>query len=275
MKKLAQSSCYDSNADIFTNAGAIVTGIWNANAAEAHFGANLGVADLPSFTVDGKDYHLGSYAGYKLMGVKPQGDLERAKFLESLALYLTNTQSQLDRYELLQWGPSNLAAQENEAVKANASLAALREQNKFSTVQGQIHGSWWDIAKVLGADAKASTDDTMLQEALNKYDAAIEEILGMTDEQKKAWSVIGSICGTAWDQDFSMAKVSDNVFESEVLELKQGEEFKCRQGASWTLNFGADGKVDGPNCVVETDGKYVVRLTVISETEGKIELIPQ
>ena len=86
MKKLAQSSCYESNADIFTNAGAIVTGIWNANAAAEHFGANLGATDLPSFTVDGQTYHLGSFTGNKLMGVKPQTDPK--KFRLTLPLQL-------------------------------------------------------------------------------------------------------------------------------------------------------------------------------------------
>ena len=97
----------------------------------------------------------------------------------------------------------------------------------------------------------------------------------MTDEQKQAWSVIGSICGTSWDTDFSMTKVSDNVYESAVLELKAEEEFKCRQGASWTVNFGSNGAIDGPNCVVDADGKYIVRLTIISDTQATIELIAQ
>ena len=61
MQKLAQSPAYDSNADIFTDAGVVITGIWNANAAAEHFGANLGATDLPSFEVDGQSYHLGSY----------------------------------------------------------------------------------------------------------------------------------------------------------------------------------------------------------------------
>ena len=41
MQKLAQSTCYDSNADIFTDAGVVITGTWNADAAAAHFGENL------------------------------------------------------------------------------------------------------------------------------------------------------------------------------------------------------------------------------------------
>ena len=71
MEKLAKSPCYDNNADIFTDAGVVITGIWGAEAAAEHFGDNLAATDLPSFEVDGKSYHLGSFTGNKLMGVKP------------------------------------------------------------------------------------------------------------------------------------------------------------------------------------------------------------
>ena len=69
MEKLAKSPAYDSNADSFTDAGVVITGIWNANAAAEHFGENLGATALPSFTVAGNTYHIGSYTGNKLMGV--------------------------------------------------------------------------------------------------------------------------------------------------------------------------------------------------------------
>lgn len=271
MQILAKSTCYDSNADIFTDAGAIVTGIWNAEAAGAHFGANLGATDLPSFTVDGKTYHLGSYSGCKLMGVKPQTDAKRGAVLSLLAQYLTNEECQNERYSAFQWGPSNLKAQASEAVQANASLAALAKQNAYGIPQGQIHGAWWDIAKVLGADAKNAKSDADLQTALDNYTAAINATLSMTDEQKAAWSVIGGICGTSWDTDFPMTKVSDNVYESEALTLKKGEEFKCRQGAAWDVNFGVE--FNGANIVVEADGTYVVRLTWDGDKTGTIELV--
>ncbi|MBO5501406.1 MAG: hypothetical protein J6A48_05230, partial [Clostridia bacterium] len=35
--------------------------------------------------------------------------------------------------------------------------------------QGQIHGSWWDIAKVIGDDVKAAADEAGLQTALDNY----------------------------------------------------------------------------------------------------------
>ena len=172
MQKLAQSSCYDSDADVFTDAGAIVTGIWNAGAAATHFGDNLGATDLPSFTVDGQSYHLGSYSGNKLLGVKPQGDAKKAAVLSLLAQYLTGEECQSQRYASFQWGPSNKAAQASEAVQSNISLAALAKQNNYGIPQGQIHGSWWDIAKVLGADAKAANSDADLKKALEEYKAA-------------------------------------------------------------------------------------------------------
>ena len=272
MQKLAQSTCYDSNADIFTDAGVVITGIWNANAAAEHFGENLGATDLPSFEVDGTSYHLGSYTGNKLMGVKPQSDAKKGAVLSLLAQYLTNEESQQMRYDGFQWGPSNLNVQASDAVQANASLAALAKQNNYGQPQGQIHGSWWDIAKVLGADAKNATSDADLQAALDAYKASVDALFAMTKDQKNAWGVIGSICGTSWDTDFSMTEVSEGVYESAPLELKAGEEFKVRQGASWDVNFGVE--FNGANIVVEADGTYIVRLTWDGAQAGTVELVP-
>ncbi len=275
MKMLAQSTAYDSNADIFTDAAVVVTGIWNAEAAEAHFGANFGATDLPSFTVDGKTYHLGSYTGNKLMGVKPQSDAKRGAVLSLLAQYLTGEECQNQRFASFQWGPSNVKAQATEAVQANASLAALAKQNAYGQPQGQIHGSWWDIAKVLGADAKAAKNDADLQTALDEYKAAIDGLLKMTDEQKTAWGVIGGICGTSWDTDLPMTKKSDTVWESEPLDLNAGEEFKVRQGASWDVQCGLEGMGANPsNIVVETTGKFIVRLTWDGADTASVELVP-
>ena len=272
MQKLAQSPCYDSDADQFVDAGAIVTGTWNADAAAAHFGENLGATDLPSFEVDGTSYHLGSFTGYKLMGVKPQADIAKGAVLSLLAQYLTNEENQLKRFEAFQWGPSNVGAQNTDAVKANLTLSALAKQGAYGLPQGQIHGAWWDIAKVLGADAKAATTDEELKAALEEYQAAIDALFAMTEEELNAWSVIGGICGTAWDTDFAMTEVEPGVYLSEVLELHAGEEFKCRQGASWDVNFGVE--FNGANIVVEADGKYQIQLVWDGAQNGVITLIP-
>jgi len=274
MQKLAQSSAYDSDADIFTDAGAIVTGIWNAGAAEDHFGANLGATDLPSFTVDGKSYHLGGYTGYKLMGVKPQADAKRAAVLSLLAQYLTGKDCQLQRAEEFQWGPSNLEAAKSEVVQSNISLAAFAKQaaSENCVPQGQIGGAWWDIAKVLGADAKAAKSDADLQAALDNYDAAISTWLEIPPEKRYAWTVIGSVGGTSWDTDFTMTEDPAGTWTSVAIEMTAGQEFKVRQGLSWDNNYGANGEKNGANIVVETSGTYKVKL-VIGDTVT-VELVP-
>jgi arabinogalactan oligomer/maltooligosaccharide transport system substrate-binding protein len=273
MQMLAQSKAYDSNADIFTDAAVVVTGIWNAEAAAAHFGENLAATDLPSYTVDGKSYHIGSFSGNKLMGVKPQTDAKKGAVLSLLAQYLTGEKCQNERFASFQWGPSNKNAQASEAVQANISLAALAKQNAYAVPQGQISGAWWDIAKVLGADAKAATSDADLQKALDNYDAAIDASLKLDDATKNAWTVIGSVGGANWDVDFTMTEEPAGTWTSVEIEMKAGNEFKVRQGLSWDVNYGKDGVAGGDNIVVEADGKYKVQLVLAGDT-ATITLLP-
>ena len=279
MQKLLKSKAYNSSSSVAdfiaaTPSAVVISGPWASADAQKALGANYAATDLPSFEVDGKSYHLGSFSGNKLMGVKPQTDAAKQAVLQQLALYLTNEECQLERFNSVGWGPSNLAAQGNDAVKNSEHLNALAAQSAYATPQGQIHGSWWDLAKAYAVAAKEATTDAQLKEALDSYKKSIDGLFSMSEEEKKAWSVIGNICGTSWDTDFKMTKQSDNVFVSEALTLKAGEEFKVRQGASWDVNFGSDGTVGGPNCIVEKDGKYIVKLTVVSDKEGKIELVP-
>ena len=247
MKKLLDSDFYLSSSDgagFDSGCAVVVTGTWAYDTIHGILGDNLGAAALPSFEVDGQSYHMGSFSGCKLLGVKPQTDAVKAAALHKLAQYLTGEQGQLERFNFTgSWGPSNLVAQGNEAVQANVALAALQAQNAYAQVQGQIHGAWWDIAKVIGTDVKNATDEAGLQQALDNYSAAISAV-------------------------FSMTEVEAGVFQSEVLELKAGDELKCRQGASWDVNFPAE------NVKVEADGSYIVQLTYDGEN-GEVILIAQ
>lgn len=183
MKKLVDSKCHvsSSSGDEFaSDAAIVVTGTWNYEAIQKLLGDHMGVTDLPSFEVDGQEYHLGSFNGCKLMGVKPQTDAVRAAALHKLAQYLTDEDRQMERFNELSWGPSNLNAQNSEAVQSNPGLAALLKQNEYSRPQGQIHGSWWDIAKVIGDDVKAATDDAGLQAALDNYYNKINALFSLS-----------------------------------------------------------------------------------------------
>ncbi len=269
LKKLVDSPMNLSSsaaAEFASDAAIVVTGTWAYNDIKALLGDNMGVTDLPSFEVDGKEYHLGSFNGCKLMGVKPQDDAVRAAVLHRLAQFLTDETRQMERFEALAWGPSNLNAQNSDAVKSDPGLSALLKQNAYSRPQGQIHGSWWDIAKVIADDVKAATDEAGLQQALTNYHDKIAALFTMTEEEKNAWGVIGAICGTNWDTDFPMNETETNVFVSEALDLHAGEEFKVRQGASWDLNYGENCEQNGANIVVPADGNYTVKLDLNNMT---------
>ena len=172
----------------------------------------------------------------------------------------------MERFEALSWGPSNVADQASEAVQANPGLAALIAQAPYSVPQGQIHGSWWDIAKVIGEDVKAATDEAGLQAALDNYYNKIAALFTLSDEVKNGWTVIGALCGTNWDSDFPMTN-DGGIWKSDVLELKAGDELKVRQGLSWDNNF-----PPAENLKVEADGNYVVSF---DEAAGVVELVAQ
>ena len=287
MKKLVDSPMHlsSSSADDFNNGSAIVvTGTWAFEAIKDILGDNLGATDLPSFEVDGATYHLGSFNGCKLMGVKPQGeDTKKQAALHRLAQYLTDEARQIERFEALSWGPSNTNAQKLDAVQNNPGLAALLKQNVYSIPQGQIHGSWWDIAKVIADDVKAATDEAGLKAALSNYSGKISALFNMTSEEKEAWSLIGMFNSTDgffftdynnetrsnWAEDLPLVAVGDGIFRTEkAWTMPAGCEFKARKGMAWGEDFG----VGGDNFKVEAEGTYFVEVDTINRT---ITLIPE
>lgn len=258
-------------------AGIVVSGPWYNVTAGEILGENLGAAELPCFSVDGKSYHLNSFCGNKLMGVKPQTDPAKAACLSKLAQYLTGEECQKQRFDELEWGPSNAALQATDAVQSNPGLAALAAQAPYARPQGNIHGSWWDIGKAITPAAK-DTDgsDEALKAVLQDYFDKCAALFNMTADEKEAMSVIGSIGGDGWTIDIPMTRTGEagvKAYYTDLLELKAGEEFKVRKGGSWDVNFGSDGTVGGPNCVVEEDGFYFIKVVVNDdETEGIITL---
>lgn len=285
MQKLLKSTSYvsSSKAEVFSAAipaAVLISGTWESAAVKSVLGdENYGVADLPSFTVDGKSYHLGSYSGNKLLGVKPQVDTKRAAVLQQLALYLTNDECQLERFNTFGWGPSNKNAQNNNAVKSDPTLSALAQQNNYAVPQGQIHGSWWDISKVYATSAKdaAKDDKVALKAALQTYEDSMSALFNMSDEAKNAWSVIGDMFGDTWSKDISMTNKAGTWYSAPVY-FQEGAEFKVRQGGGWDKSTGntvsgATGyeTLAAGNCKVTTAGLYIVKF---SSTDETIELIP-
>ena len=171
MIKLASSPAFVNGSSISnaTNVAAIVDGTWDSEAAKELFGDNYAAAKLP--TVDG--YQMSGFGGFKMLGVKPQEDEAKLAACDALAAWLSSGDVQLARYEVLGWGPSNLAAQQSDAVKADVALSALADQLQYTIPQGQYPGDYWSLATGLGDNIIGhkydGADDEALMTALTEF----------------------------------------------------------------------------------------------------------
>lgn len=161
-----------------TNLGAIIDGTWDSSAAKELIGEGYACAKLPTFTVDGETYQMSGFGGFKLLGVKPQTDTGKAVVCLELAKYLSSAEVQVARYNEVGWGPSNLEAQQNEAVQADEALSALGEQLAFTIPQGQYPNDFWTLSTALGddiiADKYDNASDEELLSALEEFQATCE-----------------------------------------------------------------------------------------------------
>ena len=180
MIALAKSSAFNNGSSISnaTNVGAIVDGTWDSGAAKDLFGDNYACAKLPTFNVDGTDYQMSGFGGFKLLGIKPQTDPDKLAACKALAKFLSSEEVQVARYEAAGWGPSNKAAQQNEAVQADVALTALAEQLQYSIPQGQYPNDYWTQAtalgdSVIGGDYNDADDAALLEVLQNFQDTCI------------------------------------------------------------------------------------------------------
>lgn len=138
---------------------AVVSGTWDAQAAQEAFGDGYAAAKLPTFTVGEDQVQMGSAFGYKFVGVNAYS--ENIGWAAVLAEFLTNEEAQIERFEARQIGPTNKVAVESDAVKANAAISAVIEQSEFGVIQ-RVSGKYWDPSKTFGeniAQGKIAADD--------------------------------------------------------------------------------------------------------------------
>ena len=175
---LSKSSAAEFDAD----AAVVVTGMWEADAAMQILGDDLGAAPLPSFTVDGVDYQLKPFMGYKFIGVKTQTDPVKNAALHKLAQYLTSEEAQLKRFEAITWVPVNVNALASDTLKTNPIVVADLAQLAYGTMQGQVNGGWWNLAAALSAAAKDSDDEAVLKDALQTYADGLEKLKNLGED---------------------------------------------------------------------------------------------
>ena len=160
-------------AGLGTTIAAGVSGTWNAGDISTILGANYGATKLPEFTLGGVSTQMGSFAGFKLMGVNSLTMYPEEAM--ALAEFLTNEANQVKRFETRKLGPANKNAAQNEAVLADVALSALAQQAPNSMSQNSVAGTYWGPAEAFGL-ALENKDYTMsIQEML---DALVSQAAG-------------------------------------------------------------------------------------------------
>lgn len=156
---------------------AAVSGTWNAKVAQETWGENYAATKLPTYTMNGEQVQMGSFAGYKLVGVNPHSANVGVAMM--LADYITNEANQQKRFEDRQLGPSNINVNASEAVQAAPAIAALAAQSDFSDLQ-RVGANYWDPAASLGqilasGDTQGKTTQQLVDDAVAGITAAVAQ----------------------------------------------------------------------------------------------------
>lgn len=93
-------------AGLGDSVAALFSGTWDAEAVKEKLGDNMGVAALPTVTIDGKEGQMKSFIGSKAIGVNPNAENQQVAM--SLAAYLAGEKAQTAHYEMRNILPSNI-----------------------------------------------------------------------------------------------------------------------------------------------------------------------
>lgn len=134
-------AAFTPNSNGVTSASAAVSGTWNAKVIKDLLGENMGVTKLPTVNINGKQKQLSGFMGYKLIGVN--GYSKNKAEAHKLALWLTNEQNQLKRYEVRGFAPTNKVVAENEVIKNDQIISAVLNQAQYNRAQKGVPSNYW------------------------------------------------------------------------------------------------------------------------------------
>ena len=143
-------NCVNEDAQAFALNGemiADVNGTWATTAFQEAYGDGYAAAKLPTFTVNGDQVQMGSFAGYKFVGVNAYS--KNTGWAMLLAEFITNESSQTKIGIATGEGPSNLVAASSEEIASAPALAALAAQSEFASLQ-RVGNEYWGPAATLG-----------------------------------------------------------------------------------------------------------------------------
>ena len=104
---------------------AIFSGSWDAAAVQEILGDNMGVAALPTYTLNGEEKQMYAYAGSKAIGVNTS--TKHMKASVELAMYLGSAEAQRLHYELRNVIPCNTELNSDPEIAADPVVKAQND----------------------------------------------------------------------------------------------------------------------------------------------------
>ncbi len=157
--------------------GACISGGWEMK--DTFKGAsNIKYRTLPSITIDGQQKTLKSFSNSKVYVVNNKSTHKATA--SRLAAYITSESSQLRYAADRGYYPSNLAAQQSDAVKDDPFFKVIRAQLDMSVPVPVIPeiSRYWEAAKSLGTsvyNGSLKDDVESLQKSLNSFVSTVKE----------------------------------------------------------------------------------------------------
>lgn len=153
---------------------AMFSGSWDAGNIEEILGDNMGIAALPTYTLNGEEKQMMSYAGSKAVGVNATSKHMVAAI--QLAIYLGSADAQKLHYELETVVPCNTELLEDESIASDLVVVAQNDTfNRTSILQpivGAMANCWTPVENMgKGIRSKTITHENSAEQTQGMNDA--------------------------------------------------------------------------------------------------------
>lgn len=139
-------------AGLGDSVAALFSGTWDAKAVKEKLGDNMGVAALPTVTIDGKEGQMKSFIGSKAIGVNPNAENQQVAM--SLAAYLAGEKAQTAHYEMRNLLPSNI----NISLADDPIATAVTNVMTYTSIMQPLckeMSNYWSPAENMGKNIQS------------------------------------------------------------------------------------------------------------------------
>lgn len=139
-------------AGLGDSVAALFSGTWDAEAVKEKLADNMGVAALPTVTIDGKEGQMKSFIGSKAIGVNPNAENQQVAM--SLAAYLAGEKAQTAHYEMRNLLPSNINISLADDPIATAVTNVMTDTSIMQPLCKEM-SNYWSPAENMGKNIQS------------------------------------------------------------------------------------------------------------------------